>query len=52
MPAQPAVSDDSAAIRTLDDLNRNSPLKPVFFTVDSADLDDAGRETTSANARC
>jgi peptidoglycan-associated lipoprotein len=50
VPAQPALSDDSAASRTLDDLNRNSPLKPVFFTVDSADLDEAGRATTSANA--
>ena len=50
VPAQPALSDDSAAIRSLDDLNRNSPLKPVFFTLDSSDVDDAGRETISANA--
>jgi|SRR5688572_16351950 peptidoglycan-associated lipoprotein len=50
VPAQPALSDDAAGVRTLDDLNRNSPLKPVFFTVDSAELDEAGRETTSANA--
>jgi peptidoglycan-associated lipoprotein len=50
VPAQPALSDDSAAVRSLDDLNRNSPLQPVFFTVDSADLDDAGRQATSANA--
>ena len=50
VPAQPAVSDDSAAIRSLDDLNRNSPLQPVFFTLDSSDVDDAGRQTISANA--
>ncbi len=50
VPAQPALADDSAANRSLDDLNRNSPLKPVFFTVDSADLDELGRATTSANA--
>ena len=50
VPAQPALADDSAANRTLDDLNRNSPLKPVFFSVDSADLDEDGRATTSANA--
>jgi peptidoglycan-associated lipoprotein len=50
VPAQPALADDSAANRTLDDLNRNSPLKPVFFAVDSADLDEGGRATTSANA--
>jgi len=50
VPAQPALADDSLANRTLDDLNRNSPLKPVFFLVDSAVLDEAGRATTSANA--
>ena len=50
VPAQPALSDDSLANRPLDELNRNSPLKPVFFTLDSSDVDDAGRETISANA--
>jgi peptidoglycan-associated lipoprotein len=50
VPAQPALSDDATAIRTLDDLNRNSPLKPVFFTLDSSDVDDAGRQTISENA--
>ena len=50
VPAQPALSDDAVGSRTLDDLNRNSPFKPVFFTVDSADLDEAGRQTASANA--
>ena len=49
VPAQP-IADDSIANRTLDDLNRNSPLKPVFFAVDSADLDEAGRATAAANA--
>jgi peptidoglycan-associated lipoprotein len=50
VPAQPTLSDDSFANRTLDDLNRNSPLKPVFFTVDSSDLDESGKATTMANA--
>jgi peptidoglycan-associated lipoprotein len=50
VPAQPALSDDAVANRSLDDLNRNSPLQPVFFTVDSADLDEKGRATASANA--
>ena len=49
VPAQP-IADDSISNRTLDDLNRNSPLKPVFFAVDSADLDEAGRATAAANA--
>ena len=49
VPSQP-LADDGISNRTLDDLNRNSPLKPVFFTVDSADLDEAGRATASENA--
>jgi peptidoglycan-associated lipoprotein len=50
VPAQPVVADDAATSRTLDDLNRNSPFKPVFFAVDSADLDETGRAVASANA--
>ena len=50
VPPQPALSDDSVGSKTLDDLNRNSPLKPVFFSVDSADLDEAGRQVASENA--
>jgi peptidoglycan-associated lipoprotein len=47
---QPLAVEDSVAGRSLDDLNRNSPLRPVFFALDSADLDDAGRRVASANA--
>jgi peptidoglycan-associated lipoprotein len=49
VPPQP-LAEDSVANRSLDDLNRDSPLKPVFFGLDSADLDDTGRATASANA--
>jgi peptidoglycan-associated lipoprotein len=49
VPPQP-LSDDAVANRSLDDLNRTSPLKPVFFGLDSADLDDEGRASASANA--
>src|SRR5215510_13182770 len=49
VPPQP-VADDTIANRSLDDLNRDSPLKPVFFGLDSADLDDTGRAAASANA--
>ena len=50
VPPQPALSDDAVGNRSLDDLNRNSPLKPVFFAVDSADIDESGRAAASANA--
>ncbi|MBM3818898.1 MAG: peptidoglycan-associated lipoprotein Pal [Acidimicrobiia bacterium] len=49
VPAEP-LSEDSIANRLLDDLNRQSPLKPAFFGLDSADLDDRGRAVVAANA--
>ena len=49
VPPQP-LAEDSVANRSLDDLNRDSPLKPVFFGLDSADLDDVGRAAATANA--
>ncbi len=49
VPPQP-LAEDSVSNRSLDDLNRDSPLKPVFFGLDSADLDDVGRAAATANA--
>lgn len=49
VPPQP-LSEDAVSNRTLDELNRDSPLMPVFFALDSADLDDAARAAASANA--
>src|SRR5437763_982213 len=49
MPAEPLPSD-SVASRSLDDLNRNSPLQPAYFDYDSADLNDTGRAALQADA--
>ena len=49
VPSEP-VGEDSIGGRSLDDLNRDSPFKPVFFSLDSADLDDPGRAVVSGNA--
>jgi peptidoglycan-associated lipoprotein len=49
VPPQP-LSEDSIANRSLDDLNRDSPFKPVFFALDASDLDDMGRAIAQANA--
>src|SRR5689334_15350628 len=38
-PAPPPVRADAGNSPSLDDLNRNSPLKPVFFGLDSSDID-------------
>jgi peptidoglycan-associated lipoprotein len=48
-PAAPAIAEDSVGNRSLDELNRDSPLKPAFFPLDSADLDEAGRAIVSSN---
>lgn len=48
-PVAPLDGDDILS-RSLDELNRDSPLAPVFFALDSAELDAAGRAVASANA--
>ena len=50
VPQQPALAEDAIGNRSLDELNRNSPLQPVFFALDSADLDETARATAMANA--
>jgi len=46
----PSISEDGISNRTLEDLNRNSPLQPAFFGLDSSELDDAGRAIVASNA--
>jgi len=48
-PTSPALSEDSVANRSLDELNRDSPLRPAFFVLDSSDLDEAGRSIVTGN---
>jgi peptidoglycan-associated lipoprotein len=49
VPPEP-VKEDSISSASLDDLNRNSPLKPVFFALDSAEVDAAGQTALDADA--
>ena len=49
VPPEP-VAEDSIAGRTLDDLNRDSPLKPLFFALDSADVSADGQRVLQENA--
>lgn len=54
--AEPAIvapaplKEDKLATGTLDELNRESPLKPVFFDFDSAELTSDAQATLTANA--
>ena len=47
---QDPLSQGSIGSRSLDDLNRDSPFRPVYFPLDGSDLDDQGRAIASANA--
>ena len=49
VPPEP-VRDDAISSASLDDLNRSSPLKPVFFEYDSSDLTGDAQAALNANA--
>jgi peptidoglycan-associated lipoprotein len=49
VPPEP-VREDAIASASLDDINRNSPLKPLFFEYDSSEVNDAGRAVLDENA--
>ena len=46
----PMPAEDSLLSKGIDDLNRDSPLKPMFFQLDSSDVDAAGQQILQANA--
>ncbi len=49
VPPEP-VRDDGISSASLDDLNRNSPLRPVFFEYDSSEVSPAAQALLDANA--
>jgi peptidoglycan-associated lipoprotein len=51
VPPEPTVSsNDAIGDRSLDDINKQSPLQPVFFDFDSAEISAEGQKTLAANA--
>jgi peptidoglycan-associated lipoprotein len=48
MPPMPAPDDISG--KSLDDLNRDSPLKPLFFLLDQFDVSEDGQKVLQENA--
>ena len=44
------VTDDAIGSKSLDDINRDSPLKPVFFGLDQSDVDGGSQQVLQANA--
>ena len=49
VPPEP-VRDDAISSASLDDLNRNSPLKAVFYELDSSELSAEGQRILDQNA--
>jgi peptidoglycan-associated lipoprotein len=50
-PAAPTVvPEDTIASGSLDDINKNSPLRDVYFNLDAAEIDAPGQQALQANA--
>jgi peptidoglycan-associated lipoprotein len=49
VPPEP-VKEDAISSASLDDLNRNSPLKPVFFDLDSSEVTASAQAALDENA--
>ena len=49
VPPEP-LKDDGLTSKSLDDLNRDSPLKPLFYELDSSEVSPTGQQVLQANA--
>ncbi len=49
VPPEP-VRDDAISSASIDDLNKSSPLKPVFYELDSSDLSPTAQKALDENA--
>ncbi len=49
VPPEP-LKDDGLTSKSLDDLNRDSPLKPLFYELDSSEVSATGQQVLQANA--
>ena len=50
VPVPPMPVEDAIGSKSLDDLNRESPLQPLFFELDSSEVSVAGQAVLQANA--
>ena len=49
IPPEPTITEDPLTSRDIDEINKNSPFQPVFFALDSAEIDSAGQQALNAN---
>jgi peptidoglycan-associated lipoprotein len=50
IPPEPTIKDDPLAGGDLDTINKNSPFQPVFFGLDSYEVDGGGQQALNTNA--
>ena len=50
IPPEPTIKDDPLAGGDLDTINKNSPFQPVFFALDSYEVDGGGQQALNTNA--
>jgi peptidoglycan-associated lipoprotein len=50
VPPEPKITDDPLTSSPLDEINKNSPFQPVFYALDSYEVDAAGQQVLTANA--
>ena len=50
VPPEPLRGDELSG-KDIGDINKNSPFQPVFFALDSSDIDSAGQQALNTNAQ-
>lgn len=50
IPAEPPIADDPLRSGDLDVINKNSPFQPVFFGLDSYEVEGPGQQALNANS--
>jgi peptidoglycan-associated lipoprotein len=50
VPKEPPITEEPIAGADLDTINKNSPFQPVFYLLDSYEVDTAGQQALNANA--
>ncbi|HET7698465.1 MAG TPA: peptidoglycan-associated lipoprotein Pal [Vicinamibacterales bacterium] len=50
VPPEPKITDDPLVSGDLDAINKNSPFQPVFFSLDSFEIEGPAQQALTANA--
>jgi peptidoglycan-associated lipoprotein len=51
VPSEPAIGATDFTNMTVEDINKNSPLMPVFFSLDADTIDETARKVLDENAQ-